>query len=158
MGSKLEDIEFKKRNFAPGPGNYAPEKQFSIPAMKFGSGSRSSLEDKGAGKRPGPGAYTANQFYVAKTSPKFGFGSSTRQGGSPKLNVPGPGNYKPKTYTGEGQRYSMASVLTYDPKKKEQKFVPGPGNYQPTDMSSAKKEPAYRIGTEQRVDLEFKKK
>lgn len=22
MGSKLEDIEFKKRNFAPGPGNY----------------------------------------------------------------------------------------------------------------------------------------
>ena len=53
--------------------------------------------------KPGPGAYTANNFYVAKTSPKFGFGSSIREHGSgSKLKVPGPGNYAIKNRIGEG--------------------------------------------------------
>ena len=103
MGSKLEDIEFKKRNFQPGPGNYQPEKKGSIPSMKFGSGSRSNLEGgKETKMKPGPGAYTANNFFVQKQSPKFGFGSSVREPGTSKLNVPGPGNYTAKQHVGEG--------------------------------------------------------
>ena len=44
MGGKLEDLEFKKRNFSPGPGNYEPKLRKSIPSMKFGTGVRTSLE------------------------------------------------------------------------------------------------------------------
>ena len=61
MGGKLKDIEFEKRNFQPGPGNYAPEKSHSIPSMKFGTGSRVEL---GGGKesmmKPGPGAFNSD--------------------------------------------------------------------------------------------------
>ena len=65
--------------------------------MKFGSGSRSNLEGgKETKLKPGPGAYTANNFFVQKQSPKFGFGSSVREPGTSKLNVPGPGNYTAK--------------------------------------------------------------
>ena len=44
MGGKLEDLEFKKRNFSPGPGNYEVKLRGSIPSMKFGSGMRASLD------------------------------------------------------------------------------------------------------------------
>jgi hypothetical protein len=98
MGAKLEDIEFKKRNFQPGPGNYQPEKRNDIPSMKFGSGQRADMDGGKEGKvKPGPGAYTSNNFYVQRNSPKFGFGSSIRESGSAsKLKVPGPGNYAAK--------------------------------------------------------------
>ena len=44
MGGKLEDLEFKKRNFVPGPGTHEPNKRVDIPSMKFGSSMRASLE------------------------------------------------------------------------------------------------------------------
>ena len=81
MGGKLEDLEFKKRNFQPGPGNYEIKPRDSIPSMKFGTGSRTSLDGgKEVKMKPGPGAYTGNSTTVQKSSPKFGFGSSTREG------------------------------------------------------------------------------
>ena len=40
MGGKLEDVEFKKRNFVPGPGQHSPELSKDVPSMKFGSGQR----------------------------------------------------------------------------------------------------------------------
>ncbi len=93
MGAKLKDIEFEKRNFAPGPGNYDLIERKSIPSMKFGSGSRTSLDGgKEMQGKPGPGAYTGNITTTLHASPKFGFGSSTREGFK-TLNVPGPGNY-----------------------------------------------------------------
>lgn len=55
MGNKLEDLDFKKQSFKPGPGTHNPEKRHDIPSMKFGSGQRSSLEGKVFA--PGPGAY-----------------------------------------------------------------------------------------------------
>ena len=65
MGSKLEDIEFKKRNFQPGPGNYEVKPNQSIPSMKFGSGSRTSLDGGREAKfKPGPGAYTGDSTNV----------------------------------------------------------------------------------------------
>ena len=76
MGGKLEDIEFKKRNFVPGPGTHDPEKRQNIPSMKFGTGQRSSLEGKALA--PGPGAYGQDASKVQKSAPKFGFGTSMR--------------------------------------------------------------------------------
>ena len=55
MGGKLENLEFKKQNYKPGPGTHNPEKRKDIPSMKFGSGMRTSLESKSIS--PGPGNY-----------------------------------------------------------------------------------------------------
>ena len=108
MGSKLEDLEFKKRNFVPGPGTHSPEKRNDIPSMKFGSGQRTNLA--GGTISPGPGAYTGDNARVQKSAPRFGFGTSSRNSGSKKLAVPGPGNYVPKTYTGKDlPSYSMGA-------------------------------------------------
>lgn len=76
MGGKLEDIEFKKRNFQPGPGRYEGEKQHNIPSMKFGTGQRSQLDgDKETKMKPGPGNYSADPSKVQRSAPRFGFGS-----------------------------------------------------------------------------------
>ena len=65
MGGKLEDLDFKKRNFQPGPGRYDNEKQHSIPSMKFGTGMRTSLDSGKEGKfKPGPGVYSADPTKV----------------------------------------------------------------------------------------------
>lgn len=55
MGGKLEDLEFKKKNYVPGPGTHNPEKRNDIPSMKFGSGQRSEM--KSTSLSPGPGGY-----------------------------------------------------------------------------------------------------
>ena len=122
MGSKLEDIEFKKRNFQPGPGNYEVKINKSIPSMKFGSGSRTSLDGgRESSFKPGPGAYAGDPTRIQKQSPKFGFGSSTRDK-LKTLSVPGPGNYASKTFTGrDGPNFSMGALTTYQPKEKEEK-------------------------------------
>lgn len=121
MGGKLEDIEFKKRNFVPGPGTHNPEKRVDIPSMKFGTGQRTSMEATTNTRVPGPGQYTQDASRVQKSAPKFGFGTSTRN--SPektKLKVPGPGNYAAKTFTGkENPSFSMGAVSTYSPERKE---------------------------------------
>ena len=70
MGGKLEDLEFKKRNFSPGPGNYEVKVRNSIPSMKFGSGMRTSLEGgKEMKLKPGPGAYSGEYTRVKNQSP-----------------------------------------------------------------------------------------
>ncbi len=116
MGGKLEDLEFKKRNYVPGPGTHEPEKRHDIPSMKFGSGQRSSLEVKTSS--PGPGAYQGENR-TQKSAPRFGFGTSTRKN-KQHLNVPGPGNYASKTFTGkEMPSFSMGAISTYSPERKE---------------------------------------
>ena len=95
MGGKLENLEFKKQNYKPGPGTHNPEKRKDIPSMKFGSGMRSSLEGKSIS--PGPGNYAQNTESLKQAAPKFGFGSSTRDE-LKKLKVPGPGNYAAKDF------------------------------------------------------------
>ena len=100
MGGKLEDLEFKKQKYKPGPGAHDPSKRVDIPSMKFGSGQRSSLDTKTFA--PGPGQYAQDTEKLRQTAPKFGFGTSTRQGeGKGKAYVPGPGNYATQTFTGK---------------------------------------------------------
>ena len=91
MGGKLEDLEFKKRNYVPGPGTHDPEKRNDIPSMKFGSGQRSEMNTKSLS--PGPGGYDQDASRIQKAAPRFGFGTSTREEVKTKLKVPGPGNY-----------------------------------------------------------------
>ena len=75
------------------------------------------------------------------------------------MNVPGPGNYASKTFTGgEGPTYSMGALTTYQPKEKEEKQKPGPGNYNPDMSPSKKKDPTCKFGTETRNDREAKTK
>ena len=120
MGAKLEDLEFKKRNFQPGPGNYNYKTLDSIPSMKFGSSQRVDL---GGGKdsryKPGPGAYTGSKESVQHAAPRYGFGSGTRTELN-RLSVPGPGSYAPKTFLGtEAPAVSMGAQTTYEPHVKE---------------------------------------
>ena len=55
---------------------------------------------------PGPGSYQAPMF-TKKSAPNYGFGSSTRDKGFKKLNVPGPGSYMLKATVGNVPEYSM---------------------------------------------------
>ena len=152
----MDDLEFKKQGYKPGPGTHSPEKRKDIPSMKFGSGQRSDLGGKTFS--PGPGAYAGNSSVSQKAAPRFGFGTSTRNSATSKLNVPGPGNYMAKTFTGRDlPSYSMAATITFSPERKEQKYRPGPGNYSPGNNFVKKSEPSYRIGTELRTDHAFEK-
>lgn len=74
MGGKLEDLNFKKRNFVPGPGTHSPEKKQDGPKMVFGTGSRSDLVMKTSS--PGPGNYASNAEKLKASAPSFGFGTS----------------------------------------------------------------------------------
>ena len=69
-------------------------------------------------KVPGPGNYEI-LYNDKKNSPNYGFGSGTRDKGSPtsiKSLSPGPGNYPIKTKVGaEGVKSSIHSKLLYKP-------------------------------------------
>ena len=66
---------------------------------------------------PGPGNYESS-LKNKRDSPKFGFGSSTRDGqGNRRMNVPGPGAYKLKSSIGDVPEYSIPG------RKEEDKYV-----------------------------------
>ena len=95
MGTKLEDLEFKHKNFQPGPGAYELKPKTIEVTMKFGTGSRADL---GGGKetkyKPGPGNYEPLFQASVTASPKYGFGSGIRTEeplNKAKKFVPGPG-------------------------------------------------------------------
>merc|ERR1719265_2118742 len=83
---------------APGPGAYSAEgyhetSRFSKAArFVFGSSTRDGFG--AGGKMPGPGAYTPKTDPVDQVSPRWGFGTSLRQGlGKGTDDAPGPGTY-----------------------------------------------------------------
>jgi hypothetical protein len=109
----LEDLEFKKRNFAPGPGNYDLQNKNNINHMnseRFSFGGETRARDthaKEQAQKPGAGTY--NQVYdpLMRTAPNFGFGSGTRAE-LKSLCTPGAGTYAPKKFIGEeGQKKTM---------------------------------------------------
>lgn len=109
--------------------------------------------------KPGPGVYSANPAHVQHRSPKYAFGTDSREDIS-KLGskTPGPGSYMARTFTGfENPQFSMGQTLMWKPHAKEQKQKPGPGSYSPMQSTTKKKEAAWRIGTEVRRDLQFEK-
>lgn len=121
MGGRLADLAFKTRNFQPGPGTHSPRTHDGSPKTRFGSGAKCTLEgEKEFRQKPGPGAYTQKWSTLQSSSPRYGFGSGTRDETKLKLAVPGPGTYKPKTIIGaDGPAKTMAGTLAWAPAAKE---------------------------------------
>lgn len=116
MGSKLEDLKFKKSNFQPGPGTYETDKTpDNPPRAKFGTSTRIQLSEEKQKYKPGPGTYAGNYRALITDAPNWGFGSGTRTEepfNKAKKFVPGPGSYLSKTFVGaEGSKITMAANL-----------------------------------------------
>lgn len=98
---------------------------------------------------PGPGNY---QFSLVdkKTSANYGFGSATREHGSPtsiKSISPGPGNYKLQSRVGqEGKAITIHSKILYKPIENIGGETPGPGNYE-SPLLKEKRAPSYGLGS-----------
>lgn len=54
---------------------------------------------------PGPGNYEIH-LKTKRDAPRYGFGSSTRDGLKTKLNVPGPGSYRLRSTIGDVPEYA----------------------------------------------------
>ena len=100
MGERNQTM--RETTAVPGVGSYNPmsdkiKKSLPQYSMKIKLGS--SLTDTRMG--PGPGNYDI-VMENKKSSPKFGFGSSTRDGQTARrLAVPGPGSYELKSMIGD---------------------------------------------------------
>lgn len=103
MHARTDTVDQNVKKGIPGPGSYdlmaSPgAKNRRSPAYSLGSGSRIDMANTKATKFiPGPGNYTASDtFYLKKSAPNFGFGTSKRPDitGPKKINTPGPGAYK----------------------------------------------------------------
>ena len=107
VGEKWKDP--KPAVLTPGAGTYDPSDSFSkknLPSYSMKIKLGSSLANKNS-YVPGPGNYQST-LTDKKASPKYGFGSSTRETpGKSKLNVPGPGTYKLKSTVGDVPEHAM---------------------------------------------------
>ena len=129
---------------SPGPGAYEKNKNDleSIKSMKFGTGQRSDMAKANAKLNPGPGAHEPDYKVQRHSSPKFGFGSETRnQKLDMKKQTPGPGNYSLGNLVGGGLSKTMHATIGYSPEKKENSYKPGPGNYDPDSIRNKRQEP-----------------
>ena len=119
IGLKHEkkDIKGLFRLNVPGVGKYELSKDFVAPSFKVGKEKRTNLNlNDEALKNPGPDKY--NPEGIASTTPKWTFSKTERFGRKkPKsafvrrLEVPGPGSYKMKTFIGkEGPHYTFNKI------------------------------------------------
>mmetsp|Transcript_12755 Transcript_12755/g.30526 ORF Transcript_12755/g.30526 Transcript_12755/m.30526 type:complete len:225 (+) Transcript_12755:56-730(+) len=94
-----------RRSGGPGPGSYEARSTLEG-GPKYTAAPRRS---QSAGSAvPGPGQYGKDSVRaVQEASPKWGFGTSQRQGMSSVNRTPGPGQYEAATKMGEAPRYSM---------------------------------------------------
>lgn len=118
------------------------------------------MENKAVKIVPGPGTHSPDFKKLKGAAPNFGFGSEGRAdiAGKSKF-VPGAGTYSiPSRIGSEGPKNTMHATITYSPERKEGSYKPGPGNYDPDSNKIKKKEPAYKLGTGLREDLDFKKR
>mmetsp|Transcript_19167 Transcript_19167/g.42528 ORF Transcript_19167/g.42528 Transcript_19167/m.42528 type:complete len:226 (+) Transcript_19167:116-793(+) len=75
---------------------------------------------------PGPGQYnTSARHSVAEGAPKWGFGTSQRQGLNSNAKTPGPGSYQHAVKIGDGPKFTM-SARRIPPSKTT---TPGPGTH-----------------------------
>jgi len=115
MGQKIKPD--KQTTEVPGAGAYNPDitkvvrnlPQYSMKA-KLGSSLVSGS------KGPGPGNYESH-LKNKRDAPKFGFGSSTRDGPKSKFDSPGPGAYRINSSVGDTAPYAIPG------KKDEQKYI-----------------------------------
>jgi len=107
----------------PGPGAH------NLPSLTGNFGPKySATPRRGDSKKtplPGPGAYNQEDGYVMEKPPKWGFGTSLRQGISSSSVTPGPGTYAHTQDLGKAPQYSMQSRR--DAGKAQ--LTPGPGTH-----------------------------
>lgn len=136
---------------APGPGAYPvqqPDKSKfqKSPSYQFGSGARDGSSSAG---QPGPGQYTP--FDPNMTTPKYGFGTSTRGSiNGRRSQTPGPGTYEYRSGLADAPKYTAAPRRGHDSKAPG---TPGPGAYKPIDGSVADNAPRWGFGTSSRTGL-----
>lgn len=119
----------------PGPGSYAHADRLGVEGPKYSQSSKRSGHK--SPEVPGPGAYHQAAAPVAdlnasallpqaQRSPKWGFGTSPRQGYIAG-GTPGPGAYehKPEVAKSSGPKYSMKGRT--DARRTTE--TPGPGTY-----------------------------
>lgn len=91
----------------PGPGTYRIEPELGKTSPKYTANKRREMTM--TIDSPGPGAYQPNDSWSSaqKVEPKYGFGTSPREGRR-ENNAPGPGQYNVDRDVG-GAKYSMRS-------------------------------------------------
>lgn len=122
----------ERKSAGPGPSAYTLN-------STVGEGPKSTMSSRDMWNRkadvtqaaPGPGAYASSRMDVVKTTgPRFGFGTSVREGMGSKATAPGPGNYSPRDSGGERPlSYGFGTSVRAGMAKPGGAAVPGPGNY-----------------------------
>jgi len=149
-------MEVNNRKATPGPGNYNSNiNNINIhhPQYSFGKGKR--IEDKFF-DYPGPGAYKSKE-YVGKEGKHISMGLRYKGKSSSDL-LPGPGQYKVKTYDcilkklpnvtiGKAKRFSTNDIYSDN--------GPGPGQYNDVEKYKYVKntKPSWKIGKSLRRPL-----
>ena len=132
-----------KDNGVPGSNAYLPNNSDLRKAPAYSFTKATEPKDDPSKNGPGPGAYNLEKD---NDKPKYGFGTSTRDGKTEETS-PGPGNYPIKSTVGEGPKITIAEKHPYDPEEKEREGMPGPGTY---TLKDGDKGPKYSVGTSQR--------
>ena len=116
---------------------------------RIGTSKRSELN--GRAEAPGPGAYETLRPSTA--GPKYGFGSSNRDGSAFEAMKasPGPGSYESKPAIALNKGVTMTSRKP-DQSLREALKMPGPGSYDP-DLRLKKSFGNVRIGSASRENL-----
>ena len=154
MGSKFVS---KSVDISPGPGQYQINNYNSLfknlPDIKIGKAKR-FLDPNLIVQTPGPGQYNDEDKYIKSSKPSWKIGTSTRKPLNDITDSPGPGQYNISKKIGEGApQYSMRI------KEKDSGNIystPGPGRYNSGDLNIFKSYPAWKIGTSDRDDENFK--
>lgn len=152
MGQKLPHL--KPNTTIPGPGAYdstvSQGNLETAKSIRFGKEMRSSLESPNAKIVPGPGTHSPDYKVLKNDSPRFGFGSSQRQGMAKTFYVPGPGQYKLGQIIGkDGPQNSIHSKLKGQGSLEKIIKTPGPGAYE-SHVNNRRKAPSYGLGSEPR--------
>ena len=115
VGQKFKEAPATTTN-VPGAGSYDPSPErtkTTLPSysMKLKLENTSSIGKDN--KVPGPGNYEAH-LKNKRDAPQYGFGSSTREDGAKKLNVPGPGSYKINSAIADLPAYAMPGTKSQE--------------------------------------------
>jgi hypothetical protein len=131
MAYRLPDL--KPATTIPGPGAYdSSTSKASLEiskSLKFGKEARGKMESPNAKLVPGPGNHSPNFSVTKYDSPKYRFGSSTRNSLNRTI-APGPGQYQTNSFIGEGPKNSIHQRLTTNGPIEKPKMIPGPGAYE----------------------------
>ena len=156
--SKANRFEQRSLNSFPGPGNYeSPSKITEGPGYSMRM--RTTLARNNVIENPGPGSYNAKQETVFSKTATHTFGLKHSVISAVSM-IPGPGNYKGKSFPIifclDSNLYAkmQSGKFGRDPRGLGNKKIaedPGPGAYE-TDLGFRNNHPKYGFGSAKRAD------